>query len=79
MTVLEARRLQVGQGVVYGGKLEGIVVEIHMDRLKIQWDDGDKGTRTWIDHDQMQAIEKAKEKQPGRYDEIIKKMIRGGK
>lgn len=55
MTITQARRLQVGDGVVYSGTIRGVVLIVKMNSTVIQWADG---PALDIPHDQMQLIEK---------------------
>jgi hypothetical protein len=67
MTIKEARRLQTGQSVTYKGVIEGIVVALGLDSVKIQWQQG--GPCAFIEHKDMADIEKVVK--PGRYDHLI--------
>jgi len=55
MTIKEARRLSIGDVVVYGDSVEGIVIDIKADSALIQWK---KGPALNVPHNQMTNIQK---------------------
>ncbi len=54
MTITQARRLFVGDGVIYNGTLRGVVLIVKMNSTVIQWANG---PALEIPHDQMQDFE----------------------